>query len=393
MEKILIISENRSDNLGDIAINLAIKKILTKSFILESCHFSSFLKKHKKKINPKVIPIAKKIILEFLKAFNLIKFFARIRWHIFGEKKKYLSFYRKKINASDLVLLGGGQLIRNNQGLFCEKLSMISKISDSKPLFLVGIGVDNKMNFINWQIVKNTILKSKYIIFRDKLSSQKVLSKFPVATKSSILPDFAFYLSNPYLNNYTYKRKYHLGINVMNFFSMLNENKVKFKYFKKKQIYNLLIYLVSDYFNKGKSVILFTTGAVQDLNMLKEFRKEYFLKTNIKIPYCHPYDLDELFQLLSKVRNVFAMRMHAGILSYISKCNPVCLNWDNKVMGVWSLIDEKNRVIEFNDIFIESNFAKIEKSFTENKSPTNLKLKKISKIIKYNLLNSVNDFI
>lgn len=355
---ITIISECHSKNLGDQAIARSLSSILHPFYQVSETSFGN-------------LPVARtdgasssqKSRKSFMR--NIFKSVpaktkARIRWHILGEKRKFTEHFRSPIQDSSLVIVGGGQLIKNNIALFCEKLSLASNISSvcSTPIALIGVGVDKKMNLRNWRIVKNAIDESKFIILRDITSRDRICSALNFNKDYSILPDLAFALENPRLGYEKSNRGISLAINVMNLETMLSPlGHVRTP--DADTFVASLCDIVKIAHHDGSTISLFTSGTPDDFRAANTIKSEISTRTGVDLPIFHPPTLDDLLAFLVDVNDVIATRMHAGILAYISGCNPLCVNWDDKVEGVWSAIRQPERVIDMEDIAHQDAGAKI----------------------------------
>lgn len=346
---ILIISESSSKNLGDQAIARSLSEILCPFFNISKVSFSTLPidtveKRSKKNENHKVI-------LQRISRNIPNKTKARIRWHLLGGKRAFLKHFSASIKESNLVIMGGGQLIKNNTALFCEKLSLISGVSraQSIPTALIGVGVDKNMKFHNWRVLKNVISEVKFIILRDLISRDRIRAAINLGKECSVVPDLAFALKAPKVNQTKSDRGVSIAINIMNIEAMLSP----VDHVKKpsaNSVISSLCEIVKITHVSELTVKLFTSGANEDLHAAKTIKNEVFLRTGIDLAIFHPSSLDDFLDFLGDVDSVIATRLHAGILAYISGCNPVCVNWDDKVEGVWSAIHQRERVIAMSDL-------------------------------------------
>jgi len=346
---ITIISECHSDNLGDQAIARSLSNILHPFYSVTETSFGCLTISQTD--NSALPTKLRKSILR--KVFSTVPAKTRMRiwWHILGKKRKFAKHFGASIKESDLVVVGGGQLIKNNLALFSEKLSLISDISNSysTPFGLLGVGVDKKMDSQNWRIVKKAINKAKFITLRDFTSRDRLDTAVNLERDFSILPDLAFALKNPEFSQEMSDRSVSLAINIMDFDAMLSG----LGYVKKPDA-NIFVEGLCDIVkiahNNGSTIKLFTSGTPEDLIAANNVKTKISMRTGVDVPIFHPSTLSHLLNFLVDVDDVIATRMHAGILSYISGCNPLCVNWDDKVAGVWSTINQPERVVSVEDI-------------------------------------------
>lgn len=343
---VTIISECSSGNLGDQAISRSLAAILLPRFEVRLVPFCQLDRSSTNSAVPRetesrsALRRASRIVPPKLKA--------RIRWYLLGERKRFEQYYRRSIEDSALVVIGGGQLIRNNIALFCDRLALLGKLgSDLKvPYALVGVGVDRNMGKVTWRLAGVLVRRCSFAILRDEMSRQRMRQNIKCAPECSVLPDLAFALKNPAAANTN--RRISLGINIMNFDVMLGEVNPSLKG-DAMAIIARYCAIVKCADRAGSSITLFTSGSPDDFREAQRVKSVVLAQTGIEVPVFHPESLDALLEFLVDVRDVLATRMHAGILAYISGCNPVCLNWNDKVHGVWSAIGQEVRVFEIED--------------------------------------------
>jgi len=358
----VIVSEYASDNLGDQAICRSLKGILSPYFDIKLLIFSGL--GQPVSVRPLFPTEPKPSVLRRLSRIVPPKIKARVRWYLLGEQKQYEKDCMHSIKGSTFVFIGGGQLIKNNISLFCDRLLTLNKITRKHniPCALVGVGVDRKMNMLTWQLVSDLIKNSCFVAVRDNLSRQRIHDNLKHTDECHVLPDLAFALENPALKCKNEPRKISIGINVMGINTLLGsmgkETRVDATSIIQKycQIFEYALEMDSSY-------RLFTSGSADDLQEANIIRLAIFEETGIEVSVFHPESLDDLLEFLAGVRDVFAARMHVGILAYISGCNPVCINWDDKVRGVWSAVGQEDRVIELatlaDDTFSADLFEKL----------------------------------
>ena len=347
---ITIISECHSDNLGDKAITRSLGGILRPFYNVKEISFSG-ISAYQAQASSSPTKKRNSILRRVLRSIPA-KTKARFRWNILGDKRKFAEHFRPPIHESSLVIIGGGQLIKNNTALFCQKLSLISRIANTQsiPTALIGVGVDKKMVPKTWRIAKKSVTTAKFIILRDTKSRDRISAAMGSANNCSILPDLAFALKNPELDPAMSDRSISLAINIMNFDSMLAPLSASSK-IDTNTIISGFCDIAKVALETGSTISLFTSGSYSDFQAANIVRTEICARIGVELPIFHPSTLDDLLAFLINVDDVIATRMHAGILAFISGCSPVCVNWDDKVAGVWSAIYQQERVIEMEEFF------------------------------------------
>lgn len=348
---IAVVSECHSDNLGDQAIAHSLSEIVLPNYRVSMISFSRIAPPSIGYLGTTNAPVRKLRMVPFIRAIPpRIK--ARVRWCLLFEKAKFARHYGAAIDQSDLVIIGGGQLIKNNVALFCEKLALVSKQAASRsiPVGIVGVGVDSKMEKKNWQVIKNPIDSANIIILRDGLSRDRVTAAFSEVDDPVVLPDLAFALNNPDVSRPLEDRGIALAVNVMDLKSMGQSGNISGECDNEKLVGFICDVVVAAKNSTVDIVTLFTSGAANDLAAARKVRDQVHSQTGFELPVFHPQTLDDFLAFLANVREVIGTRMHAGILAYISGCNTLCINWNDKVQGVWSAVGQQDRVIQVEEI-------------------------------------------
>ncbi|MEK0174678.1 polysaccharide pyruvyl transferase family protein [Tetragenococcus halophilus] len=170
MQRVLLINQGNTDNLGDKAINLSFRSLLEKyGSTVDFAGFAQtdeqFIDKIDKKKNYKLKSFVKKRLPNFL-----IWFF------------KYRKKIKKELNSLDnqnydLVILGGGQLIKSKNVFAYCFLSWITLLRrKGYPIFVVGVGADDQFSFIEKVIYQKCLAQVNNIYVRDK-ESQAILNR------------------------------------------------------------------------------------------------------------------------------------------------------------------------------------------------------------------------
>lgn len=386
--KISIIGEHQSKNIGDQAISAALVKMLADLFDVNLVALGAGQRKQ-----PHALAIAADAPLIDLRAvIRLIpvKLRARVRWYILGERRRFSDSIKLSTLDSTLLIVGGGQLVKNNIALFCDRISTINVISKGNNLqcIVLGVGVDRRMSAFTWWLVSDLLRRSQIVLVRDERSRNRIEDSLDVNVKCRTCPDLVFSLSNPHVDFTEQFRSDVFALNVMCCTVMLGSN-YNSKHMTVESIRESFIGLAENALANGKTVVLFTSGSREDLAEACRVKDAIQEKLNLSLEIFHPPDLDALLMFLSRLRFVFASRMHVGILSYISGCNPVCMNWDDKVLGVWSLVSEEARVLELKDMISDDFASLVALRFSIVTPPSRDVLLELAKVVKLEVCTEV----
>jgi len=384
--KATIISEFNSNNLGDQAISKSLTEVLDAYWEISQVPFGNL--RGSRKDRPKASDTTSSSFFGGLSKAFPAKIKARIRWYFMGERRLFGEKFTSSIKDCDLVIIGGGQLIKNNVALFCEKIALIGGISKkhSIPLAFVGVGVDSAMSKLTWRIVDKTLIKSGLTIVRDLSSKTRIERRLVDRSNVTAIPDLAFCLNNPgaRFNRKDSIRK-SLALNIMDFDLMLGAS-----IYNKDNILDGILKVIHRAVLDGYEVCLFTSGSPKDFIAANQVKAKILSDHENDLPVFHPSSLQELLDFYIDFNEVIAMRMHTGILAYISGCNPICVNWDDKVASAWNMIDQKERVIELKEFAGVNNCDKLFDKFKRVGFPSRNSVKELADEVRNHIVEQVS---
>jgi polysaccharide pyruvyl transferase WcaK-like protein len=365
--KVAFVCEHNSSNLGDQAIAFAIQQMFSDCFDLSFIVFGSPKYSIRHECGAHTANHIASQLVSHIKDLLPPAFKARIRWYLMGEAIRFFSYYSREMKGADIVLIGGGQLVKNNIALFCEKISILELAARMQriPVGLVGVGVDEKMTQLTWLIVRDAMRRSVILYTRDRRSSERIILSSCTYVYPQVAPDLVFCMRNDYTSISQGPRTKVLGFNIMSFGVLLRSLGQRGRHVSLNDLKHACLRLFLEAHRKGIKCEIFTTGSLEDNEQAEDVKAYILAETGIEVKAVYPKSLDSLLHYLSALRDVLAMRMHAGILAYVSSAVPVCLGWDDKVVGVWSLIAEADRVFGIDDFVMESGAINILQRFED----------------------------
>ncbi|SFI79373.1 polysaccharide pyruvyl transferase family protein [Myroides guanonis] len=316
-KKILIINQGYiRNNLGDQAIRVALNKYFKEkyyeiewSFLTKPSSIKEALPKENYIVNERVETQKRVTNILFVVA-GIIKWILLNISHI----------KRKCKNEYDYVIIGGGQLFNSSNSYYPHSFSysiflwtFFSKKYKNKIIFL-GIGCNNKFNFLERYFYKKSLNKASKVICRDIYSSRALLNDFNII--SEILPDVAFYDYELIDSTKTVKEFFSLSIYCYSEFDS-NFNKEKIN---KEEYYYKWIKILQNELKEDEEIHLFSTTST-DYNeniCFLEHLKEKGLFNDRKIVVHDITDLEKLSKLFQRSRKVLSARMHALLIAYKS---------------------------------------------------------------------------
>ncbi len=247
--------------------------------------------------------------------------------------------WAEAIADSDLVLIGGGNLLSDVDLNFPKKICAVAALCDqnSKPFHLICMGCSQ-----NWSSEGRRIMDSiwhnpylKGVSLRDDISLSNFRKAFPEAR--SIIPevvaDPAIYLRRDEIRTATNSGKLNLGLCVSDVRNLAYSGDGEID-FGPEELADFFRNLVSWARSDGWTVQLFTNGAWEDEKFLQEIcRHPEF--ANIRLP--RPSSPSDLVGLISNFKAMSGFRLHAHIICYALGISSLPLDWDSKLNGFFEL--------------------------------------------------------
>jgi polysaccharide pyruvyl transferase WcaK-like protein len=324
MNKVLIINEGYSNNLGDQAILDACSK-----FYEDKGYTTDFL--YLSKPHLKALPqydykntLSKKVQKNNLK-FRIKAFLSIFYWYLINRKS---IIEKLKSNNYAIISIGGGQLINtsgtsmpNNFAIALYWITyLIKKYANTSKVYFVAVGAATKFNSIEKFLYTRSLRKANRIWVRDEFSKKIIKETFDLDT--ILTHDIAFYVSRGFRVEVSQENIVLVGIaNYEEVVVRYIEGKEKTTYFE--DIWTNIVGLKKE----GYVVkLLYTT--VLDVNTLNDFNNFLTQRNEERLPLCNIETLGDLKSELSRASIVYSGRMHALILGlkYGCKVRPYLLS-------------------------------------------------------------------
>lgn len=337
VKRITVIGEVDSQNIGDQAIYYSLSNILKrKGFDVVGVNLSySSGQSKRKSISIESSEKKGKRIHKYLysnftlytKVVNLIVFTISMR-------KKY-NRLKSTLKGSYKVVIGGGQLLQNNNLSFPLDLWLVSIVLNSLEIkySIVGCGVGVKRwDFISKWLVSR-LLKGKNIeniYVRDQESINILQKVFDL--KAQFIPDPAVSVSE-FVDKIQAKERI-IGLGIMSA-NTLKRNKNMLEYSSE----DFIEYWIEAYLRLNKEypenrIELFTTGDYSDYlfaNLIQKLLEErYSTVVNLVKP---PTTVKEFISSIQKYEFVLSMRLHSHIIAYSLGIPSYGIIWEDKVKG------------------------------------------------------------
>ena len=352
--KCVLISFFNSHNIGDCLIADILYKKLSSRYITEKLSYSgnpniiTNINDLKKTNSPLKNDGISSLIHRFVKKYPFSGILSLYRK--FKQKYVILKSLEKKIWKSDVLVIGGGNMIfdtsknSNSAFRFSEYTSIAKK--HGKKVFVISIGIGP---FVTIEQEKNAIQaleKCDYITFRDK-RSLGIYTQHSNKTNNVFLSvDPVFSL--PYSLKKDKLERIVIGLNVFDS-RQIGDDLSKYK--RIIDGYARLANLLSA--GLSAKIVLFSTD-MTDYDAVCDVYKSLQKESNVEIAEIN--GLEELLKLYDKLSILIGTRMHSMIIALSQIIPVVGLSWQPKVDALFEIFDLKDRVFKYDKL---NDFANV----------------------------------
>lgn len=348
---ILICGEIYSENLGDGVIAASNKYLLDsenqKISYLDLSGRNNFQKQDKitKKNYRYLREINKKLMTN--KYYSLLMFliFMKIKG-----KKDLRKYYTEKILTSDFLIIGGGQLLMDNNLSFPYRINLLTEVAEELniPYIFDSIGVSD-----NWSDSARLMFKKSFerknfkgVSTRDIKSKKRLTQYLKISEKNiDLAVDPAIFADEAYNIKKSISSKT-IGIGITNFNSLIfgSNNKMNMTENELLEMWQKLIY---ELLKREFCVELFTNGSIEDQEFAQRIKDLILNEYNLEVKLlARPLIPKELVEIISGFKLIVAHRLHANIISYSLKIPSIGLGWDEKVIEFGKLTNRERYYID-----------------------------------------------
>ena len=256
----------------------------------------------------------------------------RAQWRMTDRYKYYARQEKPKLKGADMIIFGGGGLIKFHQQNFHFLLDDITKYAQAKgiPVLLNAQGIEGYSEYDQeCQMLKDAINRDcvKYASTRDDFAMlRNCYIDNPNITVRSVC-DPAFWVSEAYQIQRDPSAK-KVGLNVIrtNIFQEYLYKDVN------RQTLGVVYYeLIQKLFQEGYQVELFSNGIETDTKFIEWLFKSYpDLEKDYKVTVAAPSTTRELVETIAGYQRFMAVRLHASIIGSVLGIPNVSLVWNRK---------------------------------------------------------------
>ncbi|SDP06521.1 polysaccharide pyruvyl transferase family protein [Clostridium gasigenes] len=381
MKEAIIISFFDSENIGDIILSeklyqeykkkIKVKRIdfLTGKLMNESKKYITINKINENNYNNE------KTIKYKLKKNNIISEIVNLKDSLKTIKNIDWSSVEKEIKSTDILIIGGGNMLMGLSYDFPMILNKYTKIAKkfNKEIRIVSVGVGPFKNKIVTNIVKQSVKNIKHISTRDKISQEKLQA---ITKRADILLSCDPALLYDNITNMNKKEK--IGVSIYPYKDPYLNTKGNSKEYEK--YITEFANLINDiHIRFNKEIVLFSTEA-NDYKCVKEVYDKLYNTTKSDTTISYIYSFDQVIELYNQIKILIGTRLHSMIIAYTQEIPLIGLSWQPKVDGFFEYIEkdsykfniadigEKNKEILDKCIYINNNYEKYINEIRKRKS-------------------------
>ncbi|MDX6017287.1 polysaccharide pyruvyl transferase family protein [Shewanella indica] len=268
-----------------------------------------------------------------------------VRWcdYILNHRSKF----REAIKNSELVIIGGGQIIDDfATGHMLYRIIDIIRICRrfNIPVIISFVGV-SQLSKKNFSKLESLAPYLDNFCVRDSKSLARLKDNNIKARETNLVADPVFNISKwVTLNNSETK---YIGVNIMNLNSVLG--------LKHQNLETCAKNLIEIAKELHLEVRLILTSFGQDLDMARELEK-HFKHANYRIDIKFVTNPESVAEAYSGVEIMFSHRMHSSIIAMSYGIPCFAYNWHTKVEGLEKLVNKDNKILKIHeDLNFESH--------------------------------------
>lgn len=282
-----------------------------------------------------------------------------VRLQLRRTRQARLGHYQNILEGCQSLLIGGGQLLQDNDANFPTKLSELIGVAQSLgiPYAFIAVGVANR-----WGAYSRKLLLQRLrahppvgVYVRDQVSQQAFTTNFPGDPDPVFCPDPALAANLHLIAPMPIRKRRIIGLNLLEpeEAAHLDGRDLSYARALRKSMKELVHSMAAACKAENAEFLIFTNGAAGDNQCVAALT----LETGNQDCFHAVHSLEQLTGLISSLDCLLAFRLHASILASSYGVPVVGIEWDAKVKAFYDLIDGASRVIPTYDLLNPDGIA------------------------------------
>lgn len=258
-------------------------------------------------------------------------------YHRLLAKRKYEQMWSPLFEQAQALVIGGGQLLMDNDLDFPLKLSCLADMAKAIgiPLHISACGVGKNWSPSARELFQPIIRQSASLTVRDGLSRDRLVSFLP-GTTCRVSADPAILAAEVFPGRIGTHPADRIGLGVMSR-EDANSRLPEKAQFTEADWKNLWQEIVIRLLDENLKVEIFSTGSQQDDDLARElFFTVRHLNLDSISQAVRPGGVKGLLGIMRGYSLVIATRLHASILANALGISSLGLNWDEKVQAYYN---------------------------------------------------------
>ena len=256
--------------------------------------------------------------------------------------------YRAALHNSDVVVIGGGNLLADNDLNFPIKIeSALQCVKRLRiPVAVYGCGVGARWSPRGSTLFRRALANAtvKGVFVRDEMSRTRWNDRMieVVVPKCEVVRDPGLLASHVY--NVVRERHGEPRVGV----GVISPGEIRYHsdaHLSDQEVGRWYLEMVKRLISSGLDIVTFANGCPDDVVFLNELMPEMKRVHGSSVRVEDVRSPTDLLRVVKQVDALVAFRMHAAIAAYSVGIPIVALEWDEKVTEFMRSIDERNHVV------------------------------------------------
>ena len=364
--KVLICGECYSTNLGDGLIAESLQHLLAEMSFVETADLLDISGRQgfagdDTAINHSYILNSMKLVHR--KLFSRVSAYAMlVNWllnRVWMRSGRRRADLLAKLSRYDFLIIGGGQLLRDNRLGFPTRLATIveAAVQLERPVAFFSVGVGQYWTGAGRYFFRKALTPPNVLSIdcRDVNSVERLEREIPLL-QGKVGETIDAVLARPNYDQEPVRVDDSVGLCIMAT-TVIHWTDSNHVFCDEQKAIEFWVRLIEALSERGLKVKLFTNGSRIDHAFATEVeRKAIGIDGLNKDPMLLPRPTrpDKLVELISSFESIVAFRLHASIAAFILGVPSVALSWDDKVRQFMEYSGQLDRYVEIDDSITKS---------------------------------------
>ncbi|MFN6567624.1 polysaccharide pyruvyl transferase family protein [Dendronalium sp. ChiSLP03b] len=275
-------------------------------------------------------------------------------WWFFKWRPQRYRLYKHKLKGASMLIIGGGQLLADNNFDFPLKIYGVSQCAKKLglPFYFYGCGVSYHWSRLATFLFSQALNHATSITVRDIESLNRLSKRIPgILTKLNASHDIATCCAEAY-GIHRKENSQYIGLGVAEPDVLKRHSKEVVKdFFSENKLLTFWSGIVHELITRKLQFKFFTNGSATDqlfaeaiVNSLVESRD----RSDVLLP--RPTSGKALVETISDFRGIVAFRLHACIVAYSLGIPVIGIKWDDKLESFFKESKQENYCFEASSI-------------------------------------------